>query len=50
MELEIIIPLGNPDTESQMYYCPLYVESNFKMIQMNLFSKQKQTHRSQNQT
>ena len=36
------------DRERQIYH--LYVESNKKMIQMNLFTRQKQTHSSRNQT
>ena len=37
------------DSERQISYY-LYVESEKKMIQMNLFTKQKQTHRLQKQT
>ena len=38
------------DRERQIPRYHLYVKSNFKMIQMNLFTKQKQSHRSGNYT
>ena len=38
------------DGERQIPYDITYMWNLIKMIQMNLFTKQKQTHRSQNQT
>ena len=37
-------------TEKQKWYDVTYMWNLIKMIQMNLFTKQKQTHWSQNQT
>ena len=45
MQLEIIT-LSKSDRERQISY-HLYVGSKKKIIQMNLFTKQKQTHREQ---
>ena len=45
MQLEIIT-LSKSDRERQISY-NLYVGSKKKKIQMNLFTKQKQTHREQ---
>ena len=44
MDMEIIILSGKSDRERQISYDSTYVESK-KLIQMNLFVKQKQTHR-----
>ena len=41
---------SKPDREKQISYDITYVESKKKMIQMNLFTKRKQTHRHQKQT
>ena len=47
MDLEIIILSEVSQTEKDLWY-HLYVESK-KMIQMSLFTKEKQTHRLQKQ-
>ena len=47
MDLEIIILSEVSQTQKDKYH--LYVESK-KMVQMNLFSKQKQTRRHRKQT
>ena len=45
MDLEIIILSEQSQTEKDTYICyHLYVESK-KIIQINLYAKQKQTHR-----
>ena len=49
MDLEIIILSGVSQTKTNIIRFHLYVESK-KMIQMNFFTKQKQTHRLQKQT
>ena len=49
MDLEInIVSEVKSDGERQIYR--LYVESKKKMIEMNLFTNQKQTHRLRKQT
>ena len=51
MNQEIIILSEVSQTEEDKYHMIyLYVESKKKMIQMNLFIKQKQTHRLRKQT
>ena len=50
MDLEMIILSEVSQTEKDKYHTyHLYVESKKKMIQMNLFTKQKQTHRHRKQ-
>ena len=49
MDLEIIILNEACQTKTNMMWYHLYVESK-KMIQTNLFRKQKQTHRLRKQT
>ena len=49
MDLEIIIPSEVNQTKTNIILYHLYVESK-KMIQMNLITKQKQTHRHRKQT
>ena len=49
MDLEIIILSEVSQTKTNIICYHLYVESK-KMIQMNLFTKQKQTHSFQKQT
>ena len=41
---------GKPDRERQILYDITYMWNLKKMIQMNLFTKQKQTHRCRKQT
>ena len=48
MDLEIVIP--NEVNQRQMSYDIAYVWNLKKIIQMNLFTKQKQTHRHRQQT
>ena len=49
MDIEIIILSEVSQTKANIIWYHLYVESK-KLIQMNLFTKQKQTHRLRNQT
>ena len=49
MDLEIIILSEVSQTKTNIMWYHLFVES-WKMIQMNLFTKQKQTHRHRKQT
>ena len=49
MDLEIIILSEVSQTDKEKYIYHLYVESS-RMVQMNLFTKQKQTHRLRKQT
>ena len=49
MDLEIIILTEISQTKTNIIWYHLYVESK-KMIQMNLFTKQKYTHRHRKQT
>mgnify|MGYP007071224199 CR=1 FL=1 len=39
---------GKPDRERQISYYISYVEQKHKEIQMNLYTKQKETHRQRN--
>ena len=48
MDLESIILSEISQTEEDKYYIT-YIQ-NLKMIQMNLYTKQKQTHRHRKQT
>ena len=51
MDLEIIILSEVRERKTNIIRYHSYVESNFKkMIQMNLFTKKKQTYRRQKQT
>ena len=51
MELEIVILSEVSQTESDILYDIVYMWNlKKKMIQMNLFTKQKQTHRLREQT
>ena len=49
MDLEIIILSEVNHTKKNIIWCHLYVESK-TVIQMSLFTKQKQTHKSQKQS
>ena len=49
MDLEIVILSEVSQTKTNIIRYHLYVKSK-KMIQMNLFTKQKQTHRYRKQT
>ena len=49
MDLEIIMLRSKSDRERQILWYHSYVESK-KVIQMNLFIKQKQSHKYRNQT
>ena len=49
MDLEIVILSEVSQTEKDKYHIILYVESK-KMVQMNLFTKQKQSHKCRKQT
>ena len=49
MDLEMIILSEVSQTKTNIIWYHLYVEFK-KMIQMNLFTKQKQTHRHRKQT
>ena len=49
MDLEMIALSEVNQTKTNIICCHFYVESK-KMIQMNLFTKQKQTHRHRKQT
>ena len=49
MDLETIIINEESKRKTDIVWCHLYVEST-KMMQMNLFVKQKQTHRLLKQT
>ena len=50
MDLEIITLSEVSQTEKDKYYDITYMWNLIKMIQKNLFIKQKQTHRFQNQS
>ena len=50
MDLEMIILSEVSQTKTNIIGYHSYVESSLKMIQMNLFTKQKQTYRYQKQT
>ena len=45
MDLEIIILSEVSQTEKEKYHMISHVQNLKKMIQMNFFTKQKQTHR-----
>ena len=49
MDLEIIILSQVSDTEEDKYHMISFICGIKKMIQMNLFTKQKQTHRHRKQ-
>ena len=49
MDLEIVIQSEVSQRKTNIIYYHLYVESR-KMVQMNLFAKQKQSHRCRKQT
>ena len=49
MDLEIIMLSEVSQRKTNIVWCHLYVESK-KIVQMNLFTKQKQTHRYRKQT
>ena len=50
MNLEMVILSEVSQTKTNIICYHLYVESKKKMKQMNLFTKQKQTHRHRKQT
>ena len=50
MDLEIFILSEVSQTEKDECMISLIWGIKYRMIQMNVFTKQKQTHRSQNQT
>ena len=49
MDLEIVI-LSEPDRERQISYDIAYMWNLKKMVQVNLFTKQKLSHRCRKQT
>ena len=50
MDLEIILLSEVSQTKKDKYHDITYMQNLKKMIQMNLFTKQKQTHRLREQT